>query len=465
MKRKIALIFLGTVLICTGILSGCQKTPEDDIVVNKGDEWKDNQKVEEAVQEDEDSPYTTKHQSDTFVCTKSGVKFIVDADVDEIHSMPIVRTRPHQIAPEEVRHWAKILFGDAKAYEPKIKLSKSEIESEILKYRQLSNEEALYEIYGDEESVQEMQQYYQEEIDALEKQYASAPETVEKKETDWIFRPSAYYFADDFTEQELNEYDYLKNTYQIKIVSLEDSTGHLPMIAATNRDESDYKVNILHFYYKDENEMTDFPNVQLSEDEALQMADKLLEELHLDAWRVCQIEKDDEDGKSSYCLTYSPEYLDVPVLLCPEVDLHAEDSYAANYYYSELEVRICNGIILAVSLTSPLDTVEILNETANVLPFDDIYQHFKSQMENVYSEKTALENEIGMTDAEVTFNISKIDQGLFRIKEKNNENDFLMVPAYRFIGEMFVNGDMWGEMELCYINALDGSIIDPAVGY
>ena len=75
------------------------------------------------------------------------------------------------------------------------------------------------------------------------------------------------------------------------------------------------------------------------------------------------------------------------------------------------------------------------------------------------------ENYIGDADAKVTIKVSDIKPGLFRIKEKNTDATFLMTPARGFTGELYVNGENWEEMELCYINAIDGSIINTQLGY
>lgn len=180
---------------------------------------------------------------------------------------------------------------------------------------------------------------------------------------------------------------------------------------------------------------------------------------------MVKLDKFDEENECSFRFTYLPEFLGISTLLCPEIDMQADDVYAASYYYSKLEIVVYNGIIQSVCLTSPLDIVETVEEDTDTLPFEKIYQQFRTQMNLQYSEKGTLANLAGDESAEVKIKVSDIRNGLFRIKEKNNEDTFLMVPAWSFTGVFYINGDAFDEINLCYVNAIDGSIIDPKLGY
>lgn len=265
--RKICTVLvmlLCTVLICTG----CQDSPQEDIVVNKNEIHKETK--------GESTDLSEKNSvSDKFSCENSGIQFEVNAEAEELEKKPVLRVKPHQIQSEEVKKWANVLFGAVPVYEPIRELSKEDIEDSILKYKQWSDEEQLYEEYGNEAEVKKVLEEYQKRISWLKGQYESAPEKVERKKTDWTFHPSEYYFTDaGYWEEQKDQYDYLENTYCLEIASMDDSTGHFPVISATNRDQSDYKVNMLWFYYDDETQMDDIPYLELSEEEAKKLADE-----------------------------------------------------------------------------------------------------------------------------------------------------------------------------------------------
>ena len=69
--------------------------------------------------------------------------------------------------------------------------------------------------------------------------------------------------------------------------------------------------------------------------------------------------------------------------------------------------------------------------------------------------------------------INNVKKGLFRIKEKDKDNSYLLVPAWVFYGWTdFYYGDSVPSDNierpsepLMIINAIDGSIIDPNQGY
>ena len=85
-------------------------------------------------------------------------------------------------------------------------------------------------------------------------------------------------------------------------------------------------------------------------------------------------------------------------------------------------------------------------------------------MQTKYTKNALIEGgEAAKEDVEIQVN--HIVQGLFRIKEKGNEEEFLMVPAWAFKGEWYMNGESMGEQDFCVINAIDGSTIDVALGY
>lgn len=42
---------------------------------------------------------------------------------------------------------------------------------------------------------------------------------------------------------------------------------------------------------------------------------------------------------------------------------------------------------------------------------------------------------------------------------------YLLVPTWIFIGDVIIDENNMGDSTLCYVNALDGSIIDPKLGY
>ena len=224
------------------------------------------------------------------------------------------------------------------------------------------------------------------------------------------------------------------------------------------------------FYYLDEHEMNDIPYKKISAEEAVSIADKVLEKLGIEGWALYSSDNNsnEDEGKDSHMLIYTPAYGDVPVIQGPGVDVKSEDIYASNYYYSSLRIDIYNGLICGVEWISPLEEVKTESSDVETLPFEKVCEAFRNQMKSKYTRDKVIDPAdptFQNKEADIEVNITHITQGLFRIKEKDNKEEFLIVPVWCFTGEIMVNGDNWGEAEFAMINAVDGSTIDTFLGY
>lgn len=462
------LILLAMMISVTFMFQGCQANPDSDVVVNKNEGVLEQAIQETAEGEKED---VVSEYIDSFDTQTDGITVTVDAQVTAVDGfLPVVRVEPHEITGGEVKHWAEVLFDGITAYEPSGQMSKTELEEDILRYKGYANDtDALYEEYGNEEEVQEMIEYYNTLIAAYEQEYETAPEKVEKKESDWTFHPYNYYDSTSFMTgwfEESKAHDENLNKTNLLKAAVSGLNGHNAILDATNRNEDDYMMHMLWFYYTDEVEMDDIPYTEISPEEAETMAGDVLEKLGLGSdWVLDSAygytsSADGVPSESNYILSYTPVYEGVPVILGAYADLHSEDLYAANFDYSSLDVRIINGIVRNVELVSPMDIVNVENDNVKTLGFDEIYSRFKEQAQisgDALLEKLGEVNETG--EAEIV--ITSIEQGLFRIKEKGS-GEFLMVPAWAFKGRISTK---LGEDNIMIINALDGSVIDTTLGY
>lgn len=261
----------------------------------------------------------------------------------------------------------------------------------------------------------------------------------------------------------------LNKTQQLVAVT-NDLNGHTGQIIVSNRDEEDYRLNLMAFYYLDEYMMTDIPYKKISGEEAVSMADEVLEKLEIEGW---QLYSEDEmsyenEGRDMHTLIYTPVFGEAAVIPGPNTNVKSEDLYASNYYYSSLRISILNGIVNGVEWISPLETVKTENSDVETLPFEKIYTAFQNQMRSKYTRDKVIDPaapEFQNKEVEIEVNITHITQGLFRIKEKDNKEEFLIVPVWGFAGEVMVDGESWGESEFAMINAVDGSTINTVLGY
>lgn len=461
MRRILTIIFVNALLI-----SGCRESPDEDIVVNKNEGTMEKAMRQEKSSDkgNEDIPKT---YSDSFTLDADEIKVNVDAEVHPVETpLPVVRVKPHVITSEEAKKWAEVLFEGKTSYEPHT-MTKQEIEEKILWYKQkISDKDALAADVG-EENIQNTIESYEASIADYENTYESAPDEEIPQECRWEFHPMGYY--NDIGYDGSMDEEGLNKTQQLVAVT-NDLNGHTGQIIVSNRDEEDYRLNLMAFYYLDEYMMTDIPYKKISGEEAVSMVDEVLEKLEIEGW---QLYSEDEmsyenEGRDMHTLIYTPVFGEAAVIPGPNTNVKSEDIYASNYYYSSLRISILNGIVNGVEWISPLETVKTENSDVETLPFEKIYTAFQNQMRSKYTRDKVIDPaapEFQNKEVEIEVNITHITQGLFRIKEKDNQEEFLIVPVWGFAGEVMVDGESWGESEFAMINAVDGSTINTVLGY
>lgn len=458
MKKKTKVIVLAMCLLSILSLPGCQENPESDIVVNKNEGNLENaiKKEKRNANNDEYEKDIPESYSDHFLTDIDDIPVVTEAKVEFVENpLPVVRVRPHVITVEEAKLWSDVLFEGKTAYEPEV-LTKAEIEERILTLKEKTgNQETLITEGGSEKKAESLKEYYDKLIESYEQEYKSAPENSEKAECRWKFHSYDYYQENASMWEESEEFESLKKTELLKAVT-DDLNGHSAIIDVTNRDENDFKMHMLWFYYTDQEEMTDIAYKELSEEKAIELGNQTLQKLELEGWSLWDIQDTSMEEVNSFVLYYTPVFEEVKTILGPDISVKSEDLYAANFYYPKIELHIYNGIIMSVEMTSPLDVVKIENSDVVTIDFDKIYKAFQSQMKTKTNRDTFIDPADPAADEySLELKVTDITQGLFRIKEKNNEEEFLMVPAWTFSGDVIVNGGNWGKTEFATINALD----------
>lgn len=458
-RKKAAIILVPC--LCFGLTS-CQQSPDSDYVVNKNENVFESIVAEENTENQQvDVP---ENFQDSFVIDDE-IKVTVDAQVKaEYTSMPVANATPHMITEDDVRLWADVFFEGKTAYEPKVEMTKSEIEETILRYK-TKIEEAQN---SEDEELRNMVDLYQKELSSYESIYASASEDVEPIVCDFTFHSYDYFMtaADRQFWDGNSEYESLKYTQQIQ-ANVEDLNGLDATLTATRRSESDYMMNLLDFYYIDSQNLDDMPYKEMTQEEAAELADQALEKLGLSDWVIASCSDMSDSTTSRFILNYTMTCQGIPLLSGYNIDLKSEDAYAANYYYSSLEVMVRNGIIESVFLISPMDITSIENENVKVKSFDEVYDLFKSQMENSFTIDSIIDfgEDTQMKNAPKEIRITDIELGMFRVSKKDAEYEYMLVPVWAFSGTIYVNGEDWGTSNFCMLNAVDGSTINVSLGY
>lgn len=465
-------------MIAAGFLTACAENPESDIVVNKNEG-----KLEEAISKENEETGNLSEGKDSdgeenipkqrcqksFTTDNNHVVVQIDAELEPVDGpLPVVRVKPHTLTGEEVKAWTEVLFEGQTAYEPAA-LTKSEIEARILDLRErLNDPEGLVEQYGNQSDADTVAAILKEELEAYEEAYQDSSEEKVKVPCRWEFHPFGYY--DELPEKSMESAaeEGLDETKQLIAVT-EDLHGHKGYIHASNRDAEDYKLNMFSFFYEDE--LKDIPKKDMTSEETMAIGEELLEKLGLDDWeydRLSVSENWDDKTKKTYSLWYTPSYQGVRSIAAQGIELKSEDLYAANYPYSSLRFDIESGFLKGMELISPMDVIKTENKDVAVLSFEDIYQSFMNYMKAYFNRNMVVVDPLrdDYNIAQVEVKITEIRQGLYRIKEQNNKEEFLMVPVWIFRGDSYADGNVeQTDWDFAVINALDGSVINTALGY
>jgi beta-lactamase regulating signal transducer with metallopeptidase domain len=496
-KVKFLIIALVAALIFSCFTTACQPTPEEPVVIGKGDG-----ELEKIIQSQPETQDPQAQQpdiiryTDSFKGADENVTINIDAHVlMPSGNMPVIEVKSYTIPMEQVKAMAKVLFHGNTAYEPKVGLSKADLEEEILKLKQfISNEDAMLEYYGGEQRiVDEVKAEFKQRIAQYEKQYEDAPDTIEIRETDWVFRPKAYYtdmvLYDDLLGKEDEEsVEIEKSLYDSETIRLdskvEDYKARLTVSnLETGRNIEHYAIftigsdlNAVNTPIWNEGDTSPMnmtreeavgmvydalakmgiTNMQLSDCRAsgkFQLSAILSESglteeeanLAAAAGEVREPEKGDADERSedvySYHMDFTPVYGDIVVhnMAYAYID---KVQYGPRYPYEELRVTVQNGIITDLYWYAPMEQVRVENENVPILSLDEAVQTFKKQMQLEYTigklaryspENEDYEEYISCIESG-EINITDIRLGLMRVHIKDRPGEYRMVPAWMFLG-------------------------------
>ena len=501
-------------------LSACQPNPESVAVQGKNHIELES-KIEENALEHYDitqigleREYKTERYEDFFSGADQKVKILVDAEViSQTGEKPVIRVKPHSITIEDVKKWSEVLLEGQVVYEPKVGWTKSELEKEILRLKnKLNDEQFLLEYYeGDAALIEEVKESYQSWIAAYEKEYETAPESYDRKETDWTFHPFIYYKGGIDLNYSGTDTVTASDTDEAFMIEA-DVDGYVGIISAQNVENNDFVHHRIYFQlatgYDEEgilrwNAEQEVP-ITKSEEEILEMVETKLDQMGLSDRKLFAssamgkaqdmyggqrqyIEEGQNEGIYQYSFSFIPTYFGMDVIKQKHMAEKGEDSYSAFYDYETLTVTVANDRIVSIQWRAPLEVINVESANVETLSFEEAKELFKSQMQTEYTiGKLSREAPTNSDYAERVksilsgeIHIDKVIEGLVRIQIPNQPNEYRLVLAWSFQGEESLDtgsGYSWREDQPAWrsysltqvyqtINAIDGSFIDVMVGY
>jgi len=149
-------------------------------------------------------------------------------------------------------------------------------------------------------------------------------------------------------------------------------------------------------------------------------------------------------------------------------DYHAVLSRAYNadtvpWMYERIRVFVDDDGVYACIWAGPCLVTEIVNEKADLLPFEQVASIFEEGIVQTFADR------LSDTVKNIEVHISRVQLGLMRVTEEDSNDTGLLIPVWDFFG-WYDEGHGYpmgtdGYESLLTINAMDGSIIDRKLGY
>ena len=490
MKRVIIIITLLSVMLgCCA----CQPTPSEPIVQSKND-GKLEQKI--AAEEMPSAKYEApEHWEDTVYSKAEKMTIEIDADISvpDTGTYPVMRIQKYELSKKFVMGLVGRLSKDGKTYSYKneLVLTKPEV-AEII--QQLMDDMAdpnsnINSTRFSEEERARLKKEREQEIADWQSYYKKVPDKFETKEIPISFQTDnagGGYFNCGINMG-------YKSMTELNISQFSETGGEVLINISDGVDTGE----ILRYT----DDFTKRNNLETTPDEAVKIGLDFIKKM--DDGEFCasliragymkmgESKNDVTEYPECYVIDFTRSCGDVPTtfrdaendmsLINERMNekLVRQNQYAPYLAQESIKIVITDKGVAAALWTMPAKNTDVINRNVELLPFDKIRDIFKSQMSieglitNPYDTKIVSRKII----------ITKAVLGMFQIREKNSENGLIMVPAWNFFGyevdkyegqqaggyelnenNEYVNDQLQGHSFLT-INAIDGSIINPLVGY
>ncbi len=495
-----------SLLLCTMIIFSCiscAKTPDNDIVVNKGDGALEN-KIENSTGNGLEIPsdereYTETdagyvfHETASFSSTNGIVTYNIDADVTipKDTTMPVLKVLPEYWTPESLEKLSRVFVADSPIYEYTAAMTKDEIMEIILeKEKKLSDRDALLEYYGSEETVNYVVESLEHELSAAERDYENAPDYIERVLSDFSFHNDTYWYTDYSTLTGIPEHTTMKATTEV------DSIPYF--IWATQNERESYRwisyslwACSPSFPDSDLNRFDYYQIQPFTQDEisaAIELINSTLSNLNsIDPnttnWKIHDYtERIYPDGDINYYyleFSFTPIYNGYEGLSLPSgADLapSSENAYTGEFPNESLVIEVSNNKIMLCYYMSPLEISDTLNESVELLSYEEILDKIYTQLEvSITGKNVPIEPYTSYKVTSAKVDITKIECCLIRMPIKNSFDEYYMIPAWCVYGiyemteisngkqttEGFTIGN--SDVPIFVLNAVDGSVISSSI--
>lgn len=474
MQKKIIITAVTILLFLS--FAGCKETPANNIV-----EAKNLDNMLKIAKEPEKLDIATLPINFECDISNKSIHVYANARIQVLGvNFPIYRVKAIDFSQNMIDKVANVFLKDAVLYDQQsYEMSKDEVAYEISLLKQL---ETAYD-------QNDMHDDYVSSLAQLQSQYNSAPEVAIHKTASTAlvdykmdYGGSAYsYTGVDVGESSpsLNNGRclYVRNNWSSSSVK-----GAEFMYCDNRRIKAPDRAEIILTDVTGMNSVDAMAEKKLSytPQEAQTRAESLLDQLSLpysvfdvllvaDSIRESDGSYPDTPSEYSYKVRCSRNVHGTGTVLFSVLSLVPNDDYTGSWAYEQLNITMDNNGVYRIDWVSPYEEQEMLIKNASLLPYEDIFKIF-SRAITYYQIPVDEAADVTNIDIEIT----DVYLGEQRILEQESIDSGLLIPVWSFFGIVqykasdgsvqTVNTKVQAK-PIIVINAIDGTVIDPTVGY
>ncbi len=504
-KKTTTMIIAAAMIFC---FTACQATPNQDVVVQKDDD-RMIEKAESGENTTLSSLNIPPHYTNTWEAVDGKLHIEADADVNvpDTDTMPIVKVSMDLFTQQQVSDIFNYVFPDEKPMHMEQQIdTKETVRQQILSLKKMLSDEDFSNMSKEEIETQiaTLEEYYNEVPE-------SAPDVGVSDGTLQNGFGDTSYASLSVTD---GKYQFVASTaITLADVASQGTTSNISyQSTSANRIYTDQPGCRWQLGSPDMPKEA-MEKLTITYEEAERLCNEFLHsagiEENFKVKNIKVVNNYHDSKESSFDYTYQLEYAravnNIPLFVTSMAVGNDDEKYSFGWPYETLIFQVDNEGIALVEWKNPIKVGETVTQTASLKPFNEIMASFSNMMTSVYGGiiKTHFNNDI-----ELDINIEDIELNLIRIREKNGgASEGLLVPAYSFYGnnkgikdgeERYLPGgnaivsmlnqvesggsaseggvtfSLWDNLGikekrenelLLVVNAIDGSIIDPAKGY
>lgn len=452
MKKR--LVFSIVIVLLLFSFAGCQATPNEEIVVNKKEDYFDKNKVSAV----EETQKVTDNEVWSDKLEIGGVKITIDApiEVPESGMYPVVRVKQSGFDPKVIKNIISYFAKDATVYDNPDGdnfYTKELIEQILVDEKQYRVSLGDKFIDGEGAPLQE-----------FEAQYESLPseKDIERHEVN----------IDNLNINNSSIYFDTGKKYPARINIVDER-------ADMNRAYIELQNYDFWGAYTNSRHQADPPNgVTISEEDAIKMGKTALDEMGLDFMEVSDVQVSDlytnltnseNSKKQCYSVFFSRT---IEGVKSPLIQLYAwknagieggtSGEYRNPWTPEYIWMDIDDTGILSFRWQNPVEIIEVENKNVPVLNFEQAQEKFEEKMNLVLVNTKFLEsNESNENMSTPEININRVVLGNQFVPVKDVSDEYRLMPCWIFFGTDTWLGEMSEKLPTSQLmlNAIDGEIL------